>query len=65
MGQAQARAADSVESAPALTVAAYAMLPAAAQEIKLQAGIEFYFEEGELFMPAVFDQTPEEIKAGF
>ena len=38
---------------------------AAAQEIKLQAGIEFYFEEGELFMPAVFDQTPEEIKAGF
>ena len=30
-GQAQARAADSVESAPALTVAAYAMLPAAAQ----------------------------------
>ena len=38
---------------------------AAAQEIKLQAGIEFYFEEGELLMPAVFDQTPEEIKAGF
>lgn len=26
---------------------------------------EFYFEEGELFMPATFDPTPEEVKAGF
>ena len=38
---------------------------AASQEIKLQAGIEFYFEEGELLSQAVFDQTPEEKKAGF
>jgi hypothetical protein len=26
---------------------------------------EFYFEEGELLMPATFDPTPEEVKAGF
>jgi hypothetical protein len=38
---------------------------ATGQEIKLQAGIEFYFEEGELFSKADFDQTPEEKKAGF
>ena len=38
----------------------------AAQTIKLQAGTEFYFEEGELQEPAIFDHsTPEEIKAGF
>jgi hypothetical protein len=31
----------------------------------VQAGTEYYFEEGELAMPATFDQTPEEAKAGF
>jgi hypothetical protein len=34
-------------------------------ESAVQAGIEYYFEEGELAMPATFDQTPEEAKAGF
>jgi hypothetical protein len=31
----------------------------------VQAGTEYYFEEGELAMPATFEQTPEEAKAGF
>jgi hypothetical protein len=31
----------------------------------VQAGVEYYFEEGELAMPATFEQTPEEAKAGF
>jgi hypothetical protein len=38
---------------------------AATQKINLKAGVEFYFEEGELFVPPVFGQTPEEKKAGF
>jgi hypothetical protein len=31
----------------------------------MQAGTEYYFEEGELAMPAVFNQTAEEKKSGF
>ena len=34
-------------------------------DLLMQAGIEYYFEEGELAMPAVFSQTAEEKKAGF
>jgi hypothetical protein len=34
-------------------------------QLHMQAGVEFYFEEGELFIPPTFDQTPEEKKAGF
>jgi hypothetical protein len=34
-------------------------------ESAVQAGTEYYFEEGELAMPATFEQTPEEAKAGF
>jgi hypothetical protein len=37
----------------------------AVPQISFQATVEFYFEEGELFKPPVFDRTPEEIKAGF
>jgi hypothetical protein len=37
----------------------------ATKTLKLQAGIEFYFEEGELHMPPNFDDTEEEQKAGF
>ena len=33
--------------------------------VKLKAGTEFYFEEGELKVPANFDQTAAERKAGF
>jgi hypothetical protein len=33
--------------------------------VPVKAGAEYYFEEGELAMPAVFDQTSEEKKAGF
>lgn len=33
--------------------------------LQLQSGTEYYFEEGELAMPAKFDQTPQERKAGF
>ena len=33
--------------------------------LPIQAGTEYYFEEGELAMPAVFNQTPEEKKSGF
>jgi hypothetical protein len=36
-----------------------------ALNLPVQAGTEFYFEEGELAMPAIFDQTPEERKSGF
>lgn len=34
-------------------------------KLTIQALREFYFEEGELQMPATFRPTPEEIKAGF
>ncbi|HEY5744318.1 MAG TPA: hypothetical protein VIS99_17470 [Terrimicrobiaceae bacterium] len=33
--------------------------------LPVQTGTEYYFEEGELALPAIFDQTPEEKKAGF
>jgi hypothetical protein len=33
--------------------------------LRIQANLEFYFEEGELFIPPTFDQTPEERKSGF
>ncbi|HEU4387700.1 MAG TPA: hypothetical protein VFV34_07885 [Blastocatellia bacterium] len=33
--------------------------------VTLKAGTEFYFEEGELKVPAIFDQTAAERKAGF
>ena len=36
-----------------------------ALDLPLQAGTEYYFEEGELAMPAVFSQTAEEKKSGF
>lgn len=35
------------------------------RKLSLSALREFYFEEGELRMPATFDTTPEEQKAGF
>jgi hypothetical protein len=34
-------------------------------KLTIRALKEFYFEEGELLMPATFDPTPEESKAGF
>ena len=34
-------------------------------KLAIHALKEFYFEEGELLMPATFDPTPEESKAGF
>ena len=34
-------------------------------DLPVEAGVEFYFEEGELSSPAVFAPTPEEIKSGF
>ncbi len=34
-------------------------------QLQIQAGVEFYFEEGELLVPAKFKQTKEERKAGF
>ena len=34
-------------------------------DLPIQVGTEYYFEEGELAMPAVFNQTPEEKKSGF
>ena len=34
-------------------------------ELPVETGTEYYFEEGELAMPAVFNQTPEERKSGF
>ena len=37
----------------------------AATSVKLVAGVELYFEEGELHVPAQFDQTDEERKADF
>jgi hypothetical protein len=33
--------------------------------LPVRAGSELYFEEGELRMPATFDNTPEETRAGF
>ena len=36
-----------------------------ALDLPLQAGTEYYFEEGELAVPAVFSQTAEEKKSGF
>jgi hypothetical protein len=33
--------------------------------LRIQAGVEFYFEEGELFILPTFEPTPEEKKAGF
>lgn len=35
------------------------------QKLKIHALREFYFEEGELLMPATFDPTSQETKAGF
>jgi len=35
------------------------------RKFSLHAATEFYFEEGELKMPATFDTTPEEKRAGF
>jgi len=35
------------------------------RKLSLRATTEFYFEEGELKMPAIFDSTQEEKKAGF
>jgi hypothetical protein len=34
-------------------------------DLPVEAGTEYYFEEGELAMPAVFSQTAEEKKSGF
>jgi hypothetical protein len=34
-------------------------------DLQVQSGTEYYFEEGELAMPAKFDSTREERKAGF
>jgi hypothetical protein len=34
-------------------------------ELQIEAGTEFYFEEGELDMPMTMEQTPEEKAAGF
>ena len=34
-------------------------------DVPLQTGTEYYFEEGELAMPAVFSQTAEEKESGF
>ena len=35
------------------------------RKLSVRAVREFYFEDGELRMPATFDPTPEEKKAGF
>jgi hypothetical protein len=45
-----------------------ALLPGAQAgplELQLEAGTEFYFEEGELRVPMTMRQTPEEKAAGF
>jgi hypothetical protein len=34
-------------------------------EVRVRPEVEYYFEEGELAMPASFDPTAEEAKAGF
>jgi hypothetical protein len=34
-------------------------------DLHVEAGVEFYFEEGELLSPAMFEETTEERKAGF
>jgi len=33
-------------------------------DLRIQANVELYFEEGELFVPPTFRQTPEERKSG-
>jgi hypothetical protein len=38
---------------------------AGGDKLQIEGMTEFYFEEGELRMPATFDPTPEEKKAGF
>jgi hypothetical protein len=38
---------------------------AAPFKVRLKAGTEFYFEEGELRVPASFNPTPAERRAGF
>jgi hypothetical protein len=37
----------------------------APQTVRVETVREFYFEEGELFLPPTFDATPEEKKSGF
>lgn len=34
-------------------------------KVNVKADVEFYFEEGELRVPAIFEPTAAEIKAGF
>ena len=34
-------------------------------DLRVKADVELYFEEGELFVPPTFEQTPEEKKSGF
>jgi hypothetical protein len=34
-------------------------------DLRIKADVELYFEEGELFIPPTFEQTPEEKKSGF
>jgi hypothetical protein len=34
-------------------------------DLQIEPGVEFYFEEGELLSPAIFEETTEERKAGF
>jgi hypothetical protein len=34
-------------------------------DLRIKANVELYFEEGELFVPPTFEQTPEERKSGF
>jgi hypothetical protein len=34
-------------------------------DLRIKADVELYFEEGELFIPPTFRQTPEEKKSGF
>jgi hypothetical protein len=33
--------------------------------LQIRTGTEFYFEEGELFVPPTFDPTPQEKASGF
>jgi hypothetical protein len=37
----------------------------ASRTVTVETVREFYFEEGELFVPHTFDTTPEEKKSGF
>jgi hypothetical protein len=34
-------------------------------DLRIQPAVEYYFEEGELGMPATFSRTAEERRAGF